>query len=685
MLAQGTGNWNNFLKNGLVDIENGRKLYLQRIKSQLQSSMTHFPVRCILKKCIAVIPSVEGWHLLSRLLPTIDLPKDQIFVVDQGSQDKTEQKCKESGYQCIQMHARATFTEALNRGVREALDRGADYVLVLNNDIEFLTHVATQLMNRAENETHLGIIAPRQIIATNNKDVNDVKRTVWELTKVHFYHEIGEAQSTSELLEADCCEFTCALIKNSVFQAIGMLDDRYQFYHEDADFCFRAHLAGFRCAYDQTALIKHFSGSTFNKQKTYKKKRLIQRNKKYFSVDHLKYHVSFPFVNSPIACSWNTTNEFLGHYLKKYGLLSPRFSTPTLSPMVHPGTFQTDYLLTVWETSQLPGEWVKEAKKHKHVFVPSLWNKQVFESCGLTNVSLLPFGVETDLFHPWGKKLSLPWEKSILCVFQNQYRKALDVTLRMWGQIRSRHPKTFLVLYGKEIELTKLKMNNCFSERIGDFIVRIDWDHRIALLQPAFTEYVSHENMATLYRSCEIFLLNSRSEGFGYPILEAMACGALCVVPNYGATKEFIQEQNCIFFEGTPVKANYSDKGFGDVGNWWEPDLNDLGQKVQQALRTDEQTKALITYRARQTVLSHFTWRCTMRTLRKHLEQIQFPSTHGHHQEVRSFATRCRKQSASAMHSAGRFFLKTAAVMESHELKEIVKKVGLKIFNKTHT
>jgi glycosyltransferase involved in cell wall biosynthesis len=584
------------------------------------------------------------------------------------------------------MHDRATFTEAVNRGIKEALEHRATYVLVINNDVEFLTPVATQLTKHAENESNLGLIAPRQIVVRDHKNRHDIKRGCWLLTKLDFSHETDDTEGHPELLEADFCEFTCVLIKSVVFQKVGLLNEKYQFYHEDVDFSFRCQVAGFRCVYDQTALIKHYYGATFEKQKTYNKRDLIRRNKDYFSADHLRYHVRFPFIPSTDSCSWSNTNEFLSIYLNKYGLLDFNPDSPTLSTIAHPEMVQSDYLLTVWETSKLPRSWLTDSKKFKHIFVPSSWNKQVFEQSGFTNVSLFPFGVETDIFNPWGSKLSFPWSRSILCVFQNQYRKALDVTLQMWNQVRTKHPDVFLVMYVKKIDSSKLGMSDCFTLRMGNFLAKIDRNRQIALLQPAFKEAVSHADMATLYRSCAMYLLNSRSEGFGYPILEAMACGSMCVIPNYGATKEFIQERNCIFFEGMPIQANYEDKGFEDVGTWWEPDLKDLCSKVDHALHLDLPTITAIGNRARQHVLSHYTWRRSVMVLRKNLEQLQPVSIHKTIQtcsvcgfKKKSVSNKRRKQVASLMNSVGRNFIKVGATLELYGLKEIIKKIKSKI------
>ena len=638
------------------------------------------------KKCIAIIPSIEGWHLLQRLLPTIDLPKEHIFIIDQGSQDGTEQKCQDLGYGCIQMHTRATFTEAVNRGIKEALDRNADYVLILNNDIEFLTPVASQLMKRAETEAQAGVIAPRQIVVMEHKKKrHDIQRGTWQLSTLDFSHDyevargydsnedVTVAKIHPELLEADFCEFTCVLIKNVVFKSVGLLDEKYQFYHEDADFCFRCQEVGFRCIYDQTALIKHYPGSTFEKQTIFDRKKLIRRNKSHFAKDHLRHFVRFFYPSPTTACSWSMTNEFLWRYLKKYGLMTSHPNAPRLSNLSHPHLVVSDYLITVWETSKIPQFWINECKKFKHIFVPSHWNKQVFKDAGIANISLFPFGIEPDVFHPWGPRLSFPWDKSVLCVFQSQYRKALDVTLQMWGHIHKRHPNTFLVVYGKGIDTSNLKIDDCVGSRMGNFMAQIDENRQIALLQPSFHDYVGHVDLATLYRSCEIYLLNSRSEGFGYPILEAMACGTLCVIPNYGAAKEFIKDDNCIFFEGTPTEVNYKDRGFEDVGEWWEPDLDTLCTKVNHALFLDSKTAAEIAHRGRQSVLSTYTWRHSMMALRKNLQQLQ-PADDLYAYKKRD-SLKFKKHTSFMMQSMGRRLLKASRAMESDGLMGVAKQI----------
>ena len=253
-----------------------------------------------LRRSLFVIPSIEGGTLLARMLPTIDLPKQQVVVLDQGSLDDTAEICAEEGVELIQLGRPHTYTEACNIGVKLARDRGAQYLFVSNNDIKFVTDVAQQLLREMLDDPALGIVAPSQVLVDEKLGQRLVSyRVQWNLESMEFTHDFAAPDHDARRLEADFCELTCSLVRMSVIDEIGFLDDEYGFYHEDADFGFRLRQAGYVAAYLPQAQIEHFVSSTFSAECESKKRAYIERNKRLFAEKHLGYGSSIRTTDRP--------------------------------------------------------------------------------------------------------------------------------------------------------------------------------------------------------------------------------------------------------------------------------------------------------------------------------------------------------------------------------------------------
>jgi glycosyltransferase involved in cell wall biosynthesis len=62
-----------------------------------------------------------------------------------------------------------------------------------------------------------------------------------------------------------------------------------------------------------------------------------------------------------------------------------------------------------------------------------------------------------------------------------------------------------------------------------------------------FTGYISDETMVELYNLCALFVFPSWHEGFGLPVLEAMACGAPTIVANCSSLPEVLAHSSALF------------------------------------------------------------------------------------------------------------------------------------------
>jgi glycosyltransferase involved in cell wall biosynthesis len=82
---------------------------------------------------------------------------------------------------------------------------------------------------------------------------------------------------------------------------------------------------------------------------------------------------------------------------------------------------------------------------------------------------------------------------------------------------------------------------------VREAVERLGLDHRVDLLG-----YVDQERLAALYRGAACLVFPSRYEGFGLPLVEAMACGTPVVAARTGALPEVASDAALLVEPGSP-------------------------------------------------------------------------------------------------------------------------------------
>lgn len=189
-------------------------------------------------------------------------PDLKIVVVDNNSGDDLEEALpKDKNLTFIQTEANLGYTGGNNIGIRKALDLGADYVWILNPDME-VSKTAISNLVQACSEPKVGIVGPKIFFSD--------RKTIWyaggifDMANIIGSHKGVDQPDSAKFNQDEETDFVTGgamMVKSEVFQQIGLLDERYFLYYEDSDFSFRAKKAGFKLMYSPEAVVYHANGS----------------------------------------------------------------------------------------------------------------------------------------------------------------------------------------------------------------------------------------------------------------------------------------------------------------------------------------------------------------------------------------------------------------------------------------
>ena len=198
-------------------------------------------------------------------------PDMHIVMVDNGSHDNSVNIIRQHFGTSIELLENKTnlgFAGGVNVGLRHALEHEARSILILNNDTIIDASMINRLVETAENHPNAGLIGP--VIYY----YSDKAQRIWRVGDLDLpIIPIPMRLSDRRVTAAGHTDFrlgyitACGmLIRRQVLEAIGLFDERYFMYYEDADFCQRAKNAGFEIWCSPQAKMWHKVSLSSQKQ-----------------------------------------------------------------------------------------------------------------------------------------------------------------------------------------------------------------------------------------------------------------------------------------------------------------------------------------------------------------------------------------------------------------------------------
>ncbi len=198
-------------------------------------------------------------HCLSSLIQQNYRDFD-VTIVDNASQDGSVAYIQEKfpWVRVVQSQENQGYGAAVNKGI---LKSSGEYILTLNNDTEVHPDFLRELLIAIESSPYNGMAAPKMLFPDGriNSTGLAISRSgaVWD--RGIFEEDKGQYDTCTSIL-GPCGG--AALYRRTMLESIGLFEEDYFLYYEDADIALRACNGGWKCVFAPHARVMHLHGAT---------------------------------------------------------------------------------------------------------------------------------------------------------------------------------------------------------------------------------------------------------------------------------------------------------------------------------------------------------------------------------------------------------------------------------------
>ena len=267
-----------------------------------------------------------NWNSLEHTTDCIEsLLKDsslgvKVYVVDNasGNGESLQLASRFPSVKVLPQQTNLGFCAGNNLGIRHAMDDGMEYIMMLNNDTIVPDNAIRLLVEQFHLVPGVGAISP---VIMEYPEVDKIwfSKAVWDTSRAQFVINPG-AKKFNELTvntywESDFACGCCLLTSTEVIRKVGLLDERYFAYYDEAEWCKRLLKHGYRSFVTSKARIYHkVSGTTPQTVSIY----LLTRNRLLWMKENLPFRTRFKSFRYLLR-------ELVWHQTILWGLTKPQY------------------------------------------------------------------------------------------------------------------------------------------------------------------------------------------------------------------------------------------------------------------------------------------------------------------------------------------------------------------------
>lgn len=205
----------------------------------------------ILRECLSSIYAGTEYEAFS------------VLVIDNDSDDGSVAMVREEFPEAdvLENAENLSFAAANNRAIRRV---DSDYVMLLNNDVEVSEGWLAPLVEVAESAPERAVVSPRIVYPDGTPQFLGDKVLLDESNVPELIVETVRwiERQFDEEKQIFSCIGAAMLVDTDLFDDIGYLDEEFEFYKEETDFCIRAKTSGYELWYTPASEIVHKSRSS---------------------------------------------------------------------------------------------------------------------------------------------------------------------------------------------------------------------------------------------------------------------------------------------------------------------------------------------------------------------------------------------------------------------------------------
>ncbi len=193
----------------------------------------------------------------------VDYPAIEVTVVDNGSSDDSVARIR-AGFpqvRLLETGSNLGYAGGNNFGIRQVLTEGIEFICILNNDTtvepDFLVPLLTVLQQRST-----GVVTP---LVAEHESVWALGLKVNRRTSVVSREHAGEPLAVwrgRPAFEVEVASGAAMLVKRTVYERAGLMDERFFLYFEEADWCLHLKRLGFPIFAVPESVVHHKVSAT---------------------------------------------------------------------------------------------------------------------------------------------------------------------------------------------------------------------------------------------------------------------------------------------------------------------------------------------------------------------------------------------------------------------------------------